>query len=250
VEHAHLTVMAGVGSRARMAFIGGTFVAVSGLVYFVLMAAWLNIFLVAGELRAVTLVAGVLAMIAALINVKDFVWLRRGPSLVMPESARPMVFGRILDIGDATRLSAMVAATVLVAAAANSYEMLCTGGFPVVFTRILTLNDLPMPLYYGYLALYTVAYVVLPALIVIAFVVTLGSRGVRVRTARRLKLLSGLLMLGLGLELVFAPQLLTDVAATAMLFTVAIVVWLIAVLVDDARSRPPPIGIDFARKGE
>jgi hypothetical protein len=234
-----MTVMASVRSRPRMAIVGGTFVVVSGLVYFALMAAWLNVFLMAGELRIVTLIAGVLATIAALINIKDFAWFRQGPSLVMPESAKPAVFGRILDIGDATRLSAMVAATVLVAATANAYEMLCTGGFPVVFARILTLHELPTPVYYGYLALYNAVYVLLPALIVIGFVITLGSRGVSERTARRLKLLSGLLMLGLGLELIFAPQLLTDLGATVLLFGCAVGLWLLAVLAERAGVRGP-----------
>jgi hypothetical protein len=233
-----MTVLAATRSRSRMALVGGTFVVVSGLVYFALMAAWLNIFLLAGELRIVTLAAGIAAAIAGLINIKDFAFFRRGVSLVMPESAKPMVFGRILDLGDAARVSTMVGAAILVAAAANAYEMLCTGGFPVVFTRILTLNELPMPAYYGYLALYNVVYVLPLALIVVAFTITLGSRGVSELTARRLKLLSGLLMLGLGLELIFAPELLTNLAVTTVLFGAAIGLWAIAVLVERGRATP------------
>src|SRR3990170_1405550 len=69
-----LSVLVGSRSRRRMALIGGTFVLVSGLTYFVLMAAWLNLFLLFGALRVVTLVAGGAAVLAALINIKDFAW--------------------------------------------------------------------------------------------------------------------------------------------------------------------------------
>src|SRR3970282_3038707 len=50
-----LSVLVGFRSRARMALLGGTFVLVSGLTYFGLMEAWLNLFLLFGALRVVTL---------------------------------------------------------------------------------------------------------------------------------------------------------------------------------------------------
>jgi hypothetical protein len=222
-----MSVLVGSRNRRRMAIVGGTFVAVSGVVYFVLMAAWLNLFLVFGALRIVTLAAGIAAVVAAAINLKDHVWFGRGPSLVIPAAARPTIFGRILDLGDATSLRTVLPATILVAAAVNAYEMLCTGGFPVVFTRVLTLEDLSPLAYYGYLALYCVVYVVPPALIVAGFTLTLGSRGVSVSEARNLKLLSGLLMLGFGLLLLLAPDLLTDLGTAVGLLAGAIGAWLL-----------------------
>ena len=44
-------------SRARMLLVGGTFVLISGLIYFVFMAAWLNVFLLFGHLAWVTAAA-------------------------------------------------------------------------------------------------------------------------------------------------------------------------------------------------
>ena len=70
----------------------------------------------------------------------------------------------------------MLAATVFLAIAANFYELLCTAGFPMVYTRLLTLSELPPAGRYFYLALYNLIYVVPLALIVLAFVRTLGAR--------------------------------------------------------------------------
>jgi hypothetical protein len=36
----------------------------------------------------------------------------------------------------------MLIGTLVLALAANSYELLCTAGFPMVYTRALTLHDL------------------------------------------------------------------------------------------------------------
>lgn len=236
-----LSVLAGSRDRRRMLLVGGLFVAVSGLVYFALMAAWLNVFMVLGALRWVTLVAGVAAVVVAVINLKDHVWFRRGVSLTMPESTRPQVFGRIIDISDETRLRALIATTIVVAAVANMYEMLCTGGFPVVFTRVLTLNDLPTAAYYAYIGLYCLVYVLPAILIVAAFTLTLGARGVSVREARDLKLLSGLLMLGFGGLLLFAPDRLSDLAVTIGLFVAAITTWLILIAAERIIAHRHPL---------
>mgnify|MGYP000326079675 CR=1 FL=1 len=52
----------------------------------------------------------------------------------------------------------LVAALVL-ALAANTYELLCSSGFPLVYTRALTLSDLSTAGYYLYLAFYNLVYV-------------------------------------------------------------------------------------------
>jgi hypothetical protein len=64
-------------SRQRMVLIGGTFVFFSGLVYFLLMAAWLNMFLLVGNLPTVTVVAGSVALLISFINIKDFFFFKR-----------------------------------------------------------------------------------------------------------------------------------------------------------------------------
>ena len=111
---------------------------------------------------------------------------------------------------------------MLLAVVANSYELLCTAGFPMVFTRALTLQDLGGASYYGYLVLYNVIYVIPLALIVLAFTYTLGSRKLSEREGRLLKLLSGYMMLGLGLMLVFAPQFLTHAGSAIAVLALAL----------------------------
>lgn len=240
-----VSALVGARARRRIVLVGGTFIVATGIIYFLLMAAWLNAFLWFGELRIVTAIAGAAAIAAGLINIKDFAWFRRGPSLVIPEAARPSIFGRILDLSEAVTLPVLLGSTVLVAATTSAYEMLCTGGFPVVFTRVLTLSDLPTAAYYAYLGLYVLVYVLPMVAIVGAFAITLGTRGVSVVEARRLKLLSGLLMLGVGGLLLLAPERLSDLGWTLGLFLTATVVWLVIVAIDRQRTqrdgRPPTL---------
>jgi hypothetical protein len=212
-----LSLLVHARSRGRMLLMGGTFVLFSGLVYFLFMAAWLNLFMVVGGAPVVTAVAGVIALVIGLLNVKDYVWLHQGPTLSIPEHAKPGLFRRMRGLVAADNLGAMLIGTVALSLAANSYELLCTAGFPMVFTRVLTLNDLSPAAYYGYLVLYNLIYVLPLLAIVLVFTFTLGSRKLSEDQGRVLKLLSGLMMLALGALMLVAPERLGDPRVGALL---------------------------------
>jgi glutaredoxin len=198
-------------SRNKMLLVGGVFVFFSGFIYFLFMAAWLNLFLVMGQVAVITTIAGVVSIIIAAINIKDFFLFRQGVSLTIPESAKPRLFDRMRKLMRSTSLLSILAGATVLAIVANSYELLCTAGFPMVFTRILTLNSLPTGSYYLYLVLYNIVYVIPLSVIVVLFTVTLGSRKLSEYQGRVLKLVSGAMMLGLGGVLLANPTLLNSV---------------------------------------
>ncbi|MCC6167040.1 MAG: hypothetical protein IT329_07405 [Caldilineaceae bacterium] len=225
-----LSLMVHAQDRRRMLLVGGVFVLISGLVYFIFMAAWLNVFLWAGELKAITLIAGLVAMAIALINIKDYFWFKQGVSLSIPERAKPGLYQRMRNLVRAGSLPAMVAGTAVLAAAANSYELLCTSGFPMVYTRVLTLEQLAPGAYYGYLAAYNLIYILPLLAIVTLFSIKFGTRKLSEDEGRALKLLSGVMMFALGAVLVFAPALLNQVWTAVALLAgavglTALVVW-------------------------
>ncbi|MRS01794.1 hypothetical protein EG832_00965, partial [bacterium] len=65
-----LSLLVHAHSRKRLLLIGGIFVFFSGCIYFLFMATWLNLYFVIGHLAAVTYIAGILALIISLINIK------------------------------------------------------------------------------------------------------------------------------------------------------------------------------------
>jgi hypothetical protein len=230
-------------SRLRMSIVGGTFVAASGVMYFLFMAAWLNLFFVLGHIRAITIVAGLAAVVVGLLNVKDFFWWKRGPSLSIPESSKPGLFQRMAKLINVTSLPSLLIGSAALATLANFYELLCTSGFPMVYTRILTLRELPARTYYGYLMLYNLIYVTPMALIVIGFIVTLGSRKLTEYQGRVLKLLSGTMMLTLALVLLFWQEALRSVGGAVAILGIAIGAT-IAIAGFESRMRPRVPAID------
>ena len=222
-----LSMMVHSRSRRRMALIGGIFVFFSGAIYFLFMAAWLNLFIYLGELRLITLFAGVIAVLIALVNIKDYFWFRRGFSLSISDDEKPRLIDRIRQLLRLDSTATVIVATVILAIVANSYELLCTAGFPMVYTRILTLKSLPVESYYLYLLFYNLIYI-LPLLTIVAvFTIKLGSRKLSEQEGMVLKLLSGIMMLMLGVLLMVSPESLNNIVAAAFIVLASIsITWL------------------------
>ncbi len=199
---------------------------------FVFMAAWLNVFLVLGELRLVTMIAGAIAVGLAVINIREYFFFDSGgPSLSIPDSKKPGMYRRMRGLVGAKSVWATLAGTVILAVAVNSYELLCTAGLPMVYTRILTLRETDTFVYYMYLVLYNIIYIIPLLVIVILFVTKLGSRKLGEAEGRLLKLLSGMMMLALGILLLIAPTALNNPGiAIGLLFVAVALTWLIHAL--------------------
>jgi thiol-disulfide isomerase/thioredoxin len=196
------------GSRRRILFIGMTFVLASGLVYFAFMAAWLNLFLVIGISGWLTKLLAAIAVGMGLVNLKDAFFFKQGVSLMIPESAKPSLYRRARAILHEQEAWLAIVGTVILAVLVNFIELACTVGLPALFTKILAERQVPAAEQYLYLALYNVVYVIPLVVIVALFAITLGHWKLQESHARALKLVSGLLMLALGLTLLLKPQLL------------------------------------------
>ncbi|AUX24236.1 membrane protein [Sorangium cellulosum] len=203
-----LSMLVHLKSRRKMALIAATFVVVSGLAYFAFMAAWLNVFLLIGLSRGVQIALGVIAAVVGAINVKEFFAFKKGISLTIPERAKPGIYARVRSILRAEHMAGALGGVIVLAVLVNTVELLCTAGFPAVYTQILTMQGLPSWQHYAYLALYNVAYMADDAVMVTIAVVTLGHHKLTERGGRVLKLVSGVAMLGLAAALLFKPDLL------------------------------------------
>ena len=201
-----LSLLVRLRNRSRMALVAGTFVLMSGVVYYAFMAAWLNVFLVVGMSAALRWTLGGVALAIGSFNVKDFFAWGRGFSFSIPVSAKPGLYARARAVLQADTVLPSLAAVATLAAAVNVVELLCTAGLPAVYTAVLSQQDLGAPAYYAYLALYILGYIADDTLMVTTAVIALGHRKLTETTGRRLKLLSGVVMLVLGAVLLVRPD--------------------------------------------
>lgn len=201
-----LSLLAHLKSRPRMLLVGGVFVAVTGAVYYAFLAAWLGVFLWIGLARPVRVGLGMVAIAIGAVHVKDALAPGTGPSLHIPASARPRIYAGVRRILSAENLPAALAAVAVLALFVNMVELLCTAGLPALYTRVLTLQELPSWRYYAYLGLYDLAYVFDDTLVLALAVAAFGTRRLSERAGRWLDGLSGLLLVALGAILALRPD--------------------------------------------
>ena len=201
-----LSLLVRLQDRRRMALVAGTFVLVSGAVYFAFMAAWLNVFLAVGLSTQVRWALAGVALLVGAVNVKDFMALGKGISFSIPESAKPGIYARVRAVLNAEALPGSLLAVAVLAVVVNFVELLCTAGLPAIYTAVLTQQGVSPAAHYAYLGLYILGYIADDTVMVTVAVVALGNRKLTEHTGRWLKLLSGLVMLALGVVLLLRPD--------------------------------------------
>lgn len=201
-----LSILVNVKDRRKILLIAGTFVFISGLAYFVFMAAWLNVFLFIGYLRSIQIALGILAIVVGSIHVKDFFAFKKGISLSIPESAKPGIYQRVRNIVTAENMMGALVGSIILAILVNIVELLCTAGLPALYTQILTMHKLPAWQNYAYLLLYNLAYMFDDGLMVLVVTWTLSKSKLQEHQGRWLKLISGVVIVVLGSLMLFKPD--------------------------------------------
>jgi thiol-disulfide isomerase/thioredoxin len=199
-------------SRKRLWLIGGTFITVSGIVYYLILAAWLNLFLAISYVNLTRILIGVFALTVGVLQIRSFIKYQPGVCKVTDGKVRlgdkirnglknhaqkiafsPLTFGILLGV-------------IALAFGVNLVEFFCSAGLPAVYTRILTLSKLNSLTYYLYLLLYTFLFMLDDLVVFLVAVITLTKIGFSEKYNYWATLIGGLLMLVLGILLIFKPQ--------------------------------------------
>lgn len=201
-----LSLLAHLHDRKRMALIAGTFVLASGAVYYAFMAAWLNVFLLIGFSTFLRWMLGGVALVIGALNVKDYLGAGKGFALSIPDSAKPGLYARMRKVLGAITLLPSLTGVAALAVAVNFIELLCTAGFPAIYTAVLTQQNLGPAAHYAYLGLYILGYIADDSIMVAVAVIALSSKKLSEHAGRWLKLLSGIVMLALGAIMILRPE--------------------------------------------
>lgn len=233
-----LSILLYTRSRKRMILIGSIFIFFSGFVYFIIMVLLLQAFNLTGEQVLVTILAGIIAIIFGVLNIKDFFLFKKGPSASIPDSKKSKLYGQMRKIVKITSIPSLIAATVILAISANTVELLCSLNLPVIYTAVLASSNIGMSESYLYLILYNLIYV-LPLLIITAIVViTLGRKKLSEFQGRMLKLFSGILIFSLGETLLINPGMLADISIVILIPIFTLVVTLIIYFISKFFEKP------------
>jgi hypothetical protein len=199
-------LLLGLNDRFRMWSYGAAFLLTSGAVYFLFMAAWLNLFLFLGSLAWIRLVVGLFALGAGTYYLREFVRNPDAACRVTTAGERQRVMDRLRRaVSDRSFLMAILGIMAL-AVAVNLIELLCSAGIPAVYTQVLALSDLSPLAYYAHLALYIAVFMLDDTVIFVAAMLTLQATGLAMSYSRWSHLIGGMVLFVIGLLLVLKPE--------------------------------------------
>lgn len=201
-------LLIGVKDRKRIWVIVGSFVLASGILYFLFMTAWLNIFLLLGYIKILTIIIGLVALGGGILSLKEYFTSKEALTCkVGDEESHEKTMKKIDRIISAPLTWGIVLSMVGLAFVVNSVEFACSAAIPAVFTQILSLSGLSAIQHYAYIGLYTFFFMLDDLIIFGMAAFALGS-SLGEKYAKYCKVIGGIIMTVLGLIMLFAPHLL------------------------------------------
>lgn len=198
-------------SRSRIYAVGFSFIFVVFAVYFLFMAAWLNIFKFIGFITPLRITLAMIALIAGAINCKELLFFRKGITLMVQDKHKGPLVRRIehmKGIIEKGTFPVLISSSIALAVFASLVELPCTAGFPIIYTGILSAKVLSTISYYGYLLLYTFVYILPLAVVIIIFGYTFQGKKISQKQMQIIKFIGGLIMILLGIALLVNPGMI------------------------------------------
>ena len=186
------------GEKRKILQIGFAFLATFFVIYFIYMLGLFNIFEVIFFLRQVQVLVAVLILAAGLLMIKGFFWPGSGFSLKIPDSTKPTIY-KLAN-------KATLPSAIFLAAFSTLVGLPCTTG--LVLSYITTLAEIGVgtasTLYLLWYNIFrTVPLLVLIILVYWANLKVERAEEWRLRTRKYMRLISGVILLALGLSLLF-----------------------------------------------
>lgn len=203
-----ISLLLGMENKKRMWFFGIAFIIASASVYFLFMAAWLNLILFLGFIAWVRVVIGIFALAGGSYNIKEFFKNTKGGCCVTGDEKRQKIFNKLKLITHAHSFWMGLLGIIILAFAVNLVELICSAGLPAIYTQVLALSDLNSWQYYLYIGLYIFVFMMDDLFVFLMAMITLQMTGITTKYARTSKLVGGILMLAIGSLLIFKPEIL------------------------------------------
>ncbi len=199
-------LLVGVPDRVRMWTLGAAFIAASAAVYYLFLAAWLNLLLFLGMVAWIRAAVAMVALAGGGYYIREFFVNPEALCRVTGGAARQRVLAQLRSIALEQRFWLALGGIVLLAVAVNLVEFICSAGIPAVYVQVLALSELPAWQYHAYLLLYILVFMLDDLLIFVIAMKTLQVTGLTGAYARWSHLIGGGLLLAIGLLLLFRPE--------------------------------------------
>ena len=197
-------------NKKKMWILGLSFIGTSGFIYFIFMMAWLNVTSFMNSIHSLQIIIGLFATIFGIINIYHYFKERKEAGcVVIKKEKRQFVFSKIRRIVEAKSFIMAIIGIISLAVIVNLIELLCSLGLPMMYTEILSLNNLNPNTYIRYIILYIIFFLLDDIIVFTISMITLHSTAISTKYNKYSHLIGGIIMLLIGILIIFKPEWLS-----------------------------------------
>ena len=205
-----ITMLLNTKDRKKMWILGLTFILTSGLVYLAFMLAWLNLATFINQIIYVRILIAAVAIVVGFFNIKKYIEARNKDDGcdVVDSQSRKKIMNKVMDVTKESKFILAILGIMVLAASVNLIEMMCSIGLPLIFTQILSFNNLSTGSYVLYMFLYILFFLIDDIVIFVIAMVTFKVTGISTKYSKYAHLVAGIITILIGLLLLINPSIL------------------------------------------
>jgi hypothetical protein len=218
--------------------VAGTFLLVTTVIYGAFVMGTYGALSVVAHVGWVRVAVAAVALAFGIVNVKDYVAFRVGPSLTISDSQKPSLYARMRRVvSEDRRLPMLIAGSAGLAAGIAILELPCTAGMPVLWSNLMSASGVDGGAAFGLLGLYLSMYLLDEIVVVGVVVVAMRATKLQESHGRTLKLISGWLMITLAGILIFQPRAMESFGGIVLVVGLTVALAGVTAVVDELRRE-------------
>ncbi|MGD9909921.1 MAG: hypothetical protein AB7U79_04850 [Candidatus Izemoplasmatales bacterium] len=198
-------------NRKKMWFLGVAFLLTSAVMYFLVMAAWLNIAIQISTVIWIRIIIGLFAIGFGLYHLIKYIQSLKKKDIgceVTTENQKIKILEKVKKVVLEKSIWIALIGIMALAVSVNLVELACSAGLPLLYTQILAYNHLPMASYYGYIGLYILFFLIDDIVVFVIAMITFEATGISNKYSRISTVVGAIIMLVIGVLLIFFPNII------------------------------------------
>ncbi|KAF0224454.1 MAG: Uncharacterized protein FD133_1564 [Erysipelotrichaceae bacterium] len=186
-------------------FLGGLFLATTAVMYFSFMLTWLNITILFGTITYLRWFIAAIAVAGGIFNIREYILTPPGCE-VIDDRKRKKISKRIKEIFSQPVFVLAAIGVVALAISVNLVELICSAGLPVLYTQVLSIQNMTGIEKILYLLLYLAFFIADDIIVFIIAMKTTQLTGISTKYSRWSHLVGGIVMITLAIIMVLKPE--------------------------------------------
>lgn len=202
-----INMFLGMKDKKKSWILGLTFLFVSAFVYFLSMLG-INLILGVATINILKVLIGIFILIMGVLNVRKYINMKNeevGCDIVDTKK-RKKITKKVKKIMNSKSFLFSLIGIITLAVSVNLIELACSLGFPMIFTELLSLNNVTGLTRIIYLLIYIFFYMIDDMIVFSISMVTLEATGLTNKYNKLCTLISAIIMIIMGFLLLYKPE--------------------------------------------